>query len=215
MLSLGGVNTLTSKDGMFAAKAIFELLQGRWVTMEIEDGAKIEVALQEAPRIDGIAEERMRPGCGSAVSGLFAPYMKDAADEVIVLDGHITGLFSEHPAGRISGKARSGVSIVGQKSTDGRYFLAKGSGWGGTAITEPLDVILEIDEKKMQDGATVLITETTGRKSAFYRMKGGVPAPEPVAPPQRRSSRCLPIPASRRRRLPFSQQASAARRGQA
>ena len=114
MLSLGGVNTLTSKDGMFAAKAIFELLQGRWVTMEIEDGAKIEVALQEAPRIDGIAEERMRPGCGSAVSGLFAPYMKDAADEVIVLDGHITGLFSEHPAGRKSGKARSGVSIVAE-----------------------------------------------------------------------------------------------------
>ena len=25
----------------------------------------------------------------------------------------------------------------------------------------------------MQDGATVLITETTGRKFAFYRMKGG------------------------------------------
>jgi len=182
MLSLGGVNTLTSKDGMFAAKAIFELLQGKWVSMEVEDGAKVEIALHEPPKIDGIFEERMRPGCGSAVSGLFAPYMAAAADEVIVLDGHITGLFSEHPAGRESGKARSGVSITGQKSTDGRYFLAKGAGWGGTAINEPLDVIAEIDAKKMRDGSTILITETTGRKSAFYRMKGGRPVQAPPSP---------------------------------
>ena len=94
----------------------------------------MELALGKAPKVDGKSEERMRVGCGSAVSGFFAPYMAKAADEVIVLDGHITGLFSEHPAGKYIGKARSGITITGQKSTDGRYFPNKGTGWGGTDI---------------------------------------------------------------------------------
>jgi hypothetical protein len=35
----------------------------------------------------------------------------------------------------------------------------------------PLDVVKEIDTKKCFEGMTLLITETTGRKSAFYRWK--------------------------------------------
>jgi 6-hydroxynicotinate reductase len=172
-LSLGGVNTLTSKDGQFAARTLFELLQGKWIKLEVEDGPALEIALGKAPRVDGASEERMRVGCGSAVSGLFAPYMAAAADEVIVLDGHITGLFSEHPAGRHIGKVRSGVSIIGQKSTDGRYFLPKGKGWGGTKIERPLAVLKDADGAKAKEGTTLLITETTGRKVAFYTMKKG------------------------------------------
>ena len=182
MLSLGGVNTLTSKDGLFAARVMLELLKGKWVTMEIEDGSAIEIALGKAPKIDGTPEERMRVGCGSAVSGLFAPYMVRAADEVIVLDGHITGLFSEHPAGRHIGKPRSGVSIVGRKSTDGRYFVGKGKGWGGTGITEPLEVISGINAERMREGMSLLITETTGRSVAFYRMRKGAFAKEEPTP---------------------------------
>ncbi len=181
MLSLGGVNTLTSKDGLFAARVMLELLKGEWVTMEVEEGSTIEIALGKAPKINGMPEERMRVGCGSAVSGLFAPYMVRAADEVIVLDGHITGLFSEHPAGKHIGKPRSGVSIVGQKSTDGRYFVGKGKGWGGTGITRPLDVVSGIDAERMREGMSLLITETTGRSVAFYRMrKGGLAKEEPT-----------------------------------
>ncbi len=182
MLSLGGVNTLTSKDGQFAARVMLELLQGKWVTMEVEDGSTIEIALGKAPKINGTLEERMRVGCGSAVSGLFAPYMARAADEVVVLDGHITGLFSEHPSGKHIGKPRSGVSIVGLKSTDGRYFVGKGKGWGGTDITEPLDVISGIDKEGFREGMTLLITETTGRNVAFYRMKKGALAKEEPTP---------------------------------
>jgi NAD-dependent dihydropyrimidine dehydrogenase PreA subunit len=182
MLSLGGVNTLTSKDGLFAARVMLELLRGRWVTMEIENGSTIEIALGEAPRIDGAPEERMRVGCGSAVSGLFAPYMARAADEVIVLDGHITALFTEHPAGKHIGKPRSGVSIVGRKSTDGRYFVGKGKGWGGTDITEPLEVISGIDAEDLREGMSLLVTETTGRNVAFYRMRKGALAREEPTP---------------------------------
>ncbi len=173
ILSLGGVNTLTSKDGQFAARTIFEFLQGKPVTMEIEDGAKLELTLGKAPTIDGESEDRMRVGCGSAVSGLFAPYMAAAADEVIVLDGHITGLFSEHPAGRYIGKKRSPIAIKGQKSTDGRYFVNKGQGWGGTDITDPLAIIAGMDKNSVSDGMTLLVTETTGRNYAFFRVKDG------------------------------------------
>ncbi|MCX8021756.1 MAG: 4Fe-4S dicluster domain-containing protein [Syntrophorhabdaceae bacterium] len=173
MLSLGGVNILTSKDGQFAARVIYELLRGKRVEIEIEDGAKVEFALGEAPVINGIIEEKMRVGCGSATSGLFAPYMFNAADEVIVLDGHITALFSEHPAGKYLKKKRSCIQIKGQKSTDGRYFLEKGDGWGGTNIHNPLDVIKEIDRDKAYEGMTLLITETTGQKVAFFRMVNG------------------------------------------
>ncbi|OPY63348.1 MAG: 6-hydroxynicotinate reductase [Syntrophorhabdaceae bacterium PtaU1.Bin034] len=115
----------------------------------------------------------MRVGCGSAVSGLFAPYMAKAADEVIVLDGHITGLFSEHPAGRYIGMNRSPISIVGQKSTDGRYFVGKGKGWGGTDITDPLAVISEVDKAKTREGMSLFVTETTGRNFGFFRIRNG------------------------------------------
>ncbi|HBE45063.1 MAG TPA: 6-hydroxynicotinate reductase [Deltaproteobacteria bacterium] len=173
MLSLGGVNILTSKDGLFVAKTIFELLKGERVILEIEDGATVELSIGKPPTVNGMVEEHMRVGCGSATTGLFAPYMFHAADEVIVLDGHITGLFSEHPSGRYLNKERSGIYIKGQKSTDGRYFLNKGTGWGGTDIERPLDVIHEVDRKRLKEGMTLLITETTGRKFAFYRLKNG------------------------------------------
>lgn len=170
ILSLGGVNVLTSKDGLFAAKTLLEFLQGKKIKVEVEDGPTLELTMGKAPNVNGQSEEKMRVGCGSAVSGLFAPYMEKAADEVIVLDGHITGLFSEHPAGRYLNKKRSPISIKGQKSTEGRYFLGKGTGWGGTDVENPLDVIKEIDKKKCKEGMTLLITETTGWRFAFFKM---------------------------------------------
>lgn len=184
ILSLGGVNILTSKDGLFAAKTLFEFLQGKKIKVEVEDGPTLELMLGKAPKVNGESQERMRVGCGSAVSGLFAPYMEKAADEVIILDGHITGLFSEHPAGKYLRKERSPISIRGQKSTDGRYFLGKGTGWGGTDVQDPLEVIEGIDKEKCKDGMTLLVTETTGWRYAFFRMVKGQfreEQPEPAA----------------------------------
>jgi len=178
ILSLGGVNILTSKDGLFAAKVLFEFLQGKTIKVDVEDGPTLEVALGKAPVVDGKAQEKMRVGCGSATTGLFALYMEKAADEVIVLDGHITGLFSEHPSGRYLGKRRSGIRIVGRKSTEGRYFLEKGTGWGGTDIQDPLDVIKEIDLDRCPEGMSLMVTETTGKNFAYYRMKSGRFQPE-------------------------------------
>jgi NAD-dependent dihydropyrimidine dehydrogenase PreA subunit len=178
ILSLGGVNILTSKDGIFAAKVLFEFLQGKTIKVDVEDGPTLEVTLGKSPVVDGQVREKMRVGCGSATTGLFAAYMQKAADEVIVLDGHITGLFSEHPSGRYLGKKRSGIHIVGRKSTEGRYFMEKGTGWGGTDIEDPLEVIKEIDLERCPEGMSLMVTETTGRNFAYYRMKSGRFQPE-------------------------------------
>lgn len=170
ILSLGGVNILTSKHGLFAARVMRELVQGKEAALSVEDGALLKVRIGAPPEIDDLFQERMRVGCGSATTGLFAPYMADAADEVIVLDGHITALFTEHPCGRYIKKPRSGIFIKGQKSTEGRYFLEKGDGWGGTSVKSPLDVIEKIDRSVFKTGMTLLVTETTGEKAAFFKM---------------------------------------------
>ncbi len=171
ILSLGGVNILTSKHGLFACGTIKALLEGKEAVLFVEDGAEVKVRIGASPYINGLTQDRMRVGCGSATTGLFAPYMADAADEIIVLDGHITALFTEHPCGKYLGKPRSGIFIKGEKSTDGRYFPEKGDGWGGTRIHEPLEGIERIDTGIFRPGMTLLITETTGEKYAFYRME--------------------------------------------
>jgi NAD-dependent dihydropyrimidine dehydrogenase PreA subunit len=171
ILSLGGVNILTSKQGLFASRTMKALLERKEVVLFVEDGAEIKVRIGASPYINGLTEDRMRVGCGSATTGLFAPYMAEAADEIIVLDGHITALFTEHPCGKYLGKPRSGIFVKGQKSTEGRYFLEKGGGWGGTPIQEPLEAIEHIDIDIFRHGMTLLITETTGEKYAFYRME--------------------------------------------
>ena len=171
ILSLGGVNILTSKHGLFAARIMREIVSGKDALLSIEDGAQLKVRIGAPPEIDGVFQNRMRVGCGSATTGLFAPYMADAADEVVVLDGHITALFTEHPCGRYIKKPRSGIFIKGQKSTEGRYFLEKGDGWGGTAVHSPLEVIERVDRSVFRPGMTLLVTETTGEKTAFFRMQ--------------------------------------------
>ena len=53
------------------------------------------------PIVNGVAEERMRVGCGSATIGMFAKQWQGKVDEVVVVDDHITGVLSEHQAGKL------------------------------------------------------------------------------------------------------------------
>jgi hypothetical protein len=116
----------------------------------------------------------MRVGCGSATMGLFAPLLVEAADEVIIIDSHITGQMSRHVAGVYAGARPTGVRLKFSESTPGRYFGDHGNGWGGTSITRPDDVISTIDTKIARRGMTILITETTGQNGAMFKIgKGG------------------------------------------
>jgi len=171
MLSIGGVNLLTGKDGLVVARTITDIANKKRVKLKIGGGSRLEIQVGRGPVIDGKKPENMRVGCGSATLGLFSPLLVEAADEVIILDSHLTGLMSEHAAGRFAGARPSGVKLRFRQSTAGRYFGDHGKGWGGTSIARPLDVIEEIDNKVARPGMRILITETTGKNAAMFELR--------------------------------------------
>jgi hypothetical protein len=124
----------------------------------------------QPPVIDGQTEARMRVGCGSATIGIFAKQWHGEADEVIVVDDHITGVLSEHQAGRFLDMKPAGLRICGRRSTPGRYFQVAepGTGWGGTDVTDPLSIIEKIDPKKAWPGLRLLMVSTTGEDAAYF-----------------------------------------------
>jgi len=170
ILSIGGVNLLTGKNGIYVAKLIVDIANRREVRLKVEEGAELVLQVGKAPVIDGEIGTRMRVGCGSASMGLFGRYFLGAADEVIVLDAHLIGQFTEHAAGRGLDAKYSGIKLKARRSTPGRYFGEHGRGWGGTPIENPLDIIEGVNRKIAKPGMTVLITETTAERAAMFRL---------------------------------------------
>jgi len=173
MLSLGGVHHLTGgskKEGRVTCDTLLELSNGRAVELTIDDGATVIVQAGRPPIVNGAAEERMRVGCGSATIGMFAKQWHGKVDEVVVVDDHITGVLSEHQAGKLLGIPDTGIHMKGRRSTPGRYFQVAqpGTGWGGTDISDPLSILGPFDPKKARPGLTMLMVSTTGEHFAYY-----------------------------------------------
>src|SRR5437764_1223728 len=106
MLSLGGVRHLTGgsrREGTATCDALLNLCNGKAVELAIDDGVKVVVQSGKSPIVEGVPEERMRVGCGSATIGMFAQQWFGKVDEVVVVDDHITGVLSEHQAGKMLG----------------------------------------------------------------------------------------------------------------
>src|SRR5277367_3235513 len=146
MLSLGGVRHLTGgsrHEGTATCDALLNLCNGNAVELQIDDGAEVVVQAGKAPIVDGAQEERMRVGCGSATIGMFAKQWFGKVDEVVVVDDHITGVLSEHQAGKLLDIADIGIKLKGRRSTPGRYFQVAepGTSWGGTDIDDPLSIL--------------------------------------------------------------------------
>ena len=137
--------------------------------MTIDGGHAVIVQAGQAPIVDGKPEVRMRVGCGSATVGIFAKQWLGHVDEVIVVDDHITGVLTEHQAGRVLDMPPAGIRVRGRKSTPGRYFQVAnpGLGWGGTDITDPLAIIQKIDPKVAWPGLRLLMTSTTGEDALY------------------------------------------------
>ena len=174
MLHIGGVNRMTGKNGFVIARTITDIANRKRVKLKIEKGSRLEVQVGYPPIIDGQQAAKMRVGCGSATMGLFTPLLIAAADEVIIIDSHITGQMSRHVAGVYAGAMPTGIRLKFRESTPGRYFGDHGNGWGGTSIINPVDVIRSIDMKTARPGMTILITETTGQNGAMFKIgKGG------------------------------------------
>jgi hypothetical protein len=175
MLSLGGVHHLTGsgkKTGRATCEALLNLANGKPVELAVDDGARLEIAAGAPPVIDGAAEERMRVGCGSATIGMFARQWHGLADEVVVVDDHITGVLSEHQAGKLLGIPETGIRVSGRRSTPGRYFEVAnpGTGWGGTDVSNPLSILQPFDPKKARPGLRLLMVSTTGEHAAYFEL---------------------------------------------
>ena len=176
MLSLGGVDHLTGgtkQEGRTTCNTLMRLCNKEAVELTIEDGATITVQAGKAPIVNGLAEERMRVGCGSATIGMFASQWKGLVDEVVVVDDHITGVVSEHQAGKVIDWPETGIKINGRRSTPGRYFQVAepGLGWGGTDIEDPLTILGDWNPKKgARPGLTILMVSTTGEQFAYFEL---------------------------------------------
>lgn len=174
MLSLGGVHHLTGGDkaeGRATCAALLALCNGEAVEIEIEGGSRVAVQAGRAPVVDGVPERRMRVGCGSAAIGMFAVQWQGLVDEVVVVDDHITGVVSEHQAGKVLGWPPSGIRIKGHRSTPGRYFRVSepGQGWGGTRLTDPLEILGDWQPAKgARPGLRLLMVSTTGEEYGYY-----------------------------------------------
>jgi hypothetical protein len=190
MLSLGGVHHLTGgskKEGRVTCDLMMDLGNKKPVEVQIERGAQLVIQAGKAPVVNGVQERRMRVGCGSATIGIFAQQWCGHVDEVVVVDDHITGVLTEHQAGRCLDMAPSGIRIKGRKSTPGRYFQVAnpGTGWGGTDITDPLAIVTGFDPKVARPGERILMVSTTGEDAAYFVLDENLrlvpaPMPEPV-----------------------------------
>ena len=133
--------------------------------------------------IDGVRENLMRVGCGSAAIGMFAMQWLGHADEVVVVDDHITGVLSEHQAGKVLDVPPTGIRIAGHRSTPGRYFRVAepGNGWGGTNIENPLSILKPFNPKVAWTGLRLFMVSTTGEQCAYYELDQHlVPQVKPV-----------------------------------
>ena len=190
MLSLGGVAHLTGgskPEGRATCEALLRLCNREAVDLTVDGGAGVVVQAGQPPIVDGRAEARMRVGCGSATIGMFASQWRGLVDEVVVVDDHITGVVSEHQAGKVLDWPDTGIRIRGHRSTPGRYFrvAAPGLGWGGTDIADPLTILGDWNPKKgARPGLTLLMVSTTGEDWGYFVLDEAL-APRPAPLPER------------------------------
>ncbi len=175
MLSLGGVHHITGgskKEGRVTVDMMQRLGNQQAVDFSIDGGAQVLVQAGQAPVVNGVPEARMRVGCGSATIGIFAQQFAGLVDEVVVVDDHITGVLTEHQAGRCLGLRQSGLKVRGRKSTPGRYFQVAnpGIGWGGTDIHDPLSILEPWDSEQAWPGQRLLMVSTTGEHAAWFTL---------------------------------------------
>jgi 6-hydroxynicotinate reductase len=188
MLSLGGVRHLTGgskKEGRVTCESMLALANCKPVEVTIDGGARLVIEAGKAPVINGHQEERMRVGCGSATIGMFAKQWMGLVDEVVVVDDHITGVLSEHQAGKFLGVPETGIKMKGHRSTPGRYFRVAqpGTGWGGTDLTDPLTILKPFDAKEAWPGLRMLMVSTTGEHFAYFELDANCVPVEKELPP--------------------------------
>lgn len=169
MISIGGINIMKTKSRLKTTRLIVEIANNEPFSLKVQNGARLELQVGHPPIIDKTPADAMKIACGAGIMGIFGLKLKDLADEIILLDSDITGLFSESHVGHILGFKPRGIKPPGRYSTPGRYFGDTGNGWGGTNITDPLQAFSVTDPDKVWKGMKVLILEVTGQHAALLQ----------------------------------------------
>lgn len=185
MISIGGINIMKTKSRLKTTRLIVDIANGEPFRLTVQKGARLELRVGQAPIIDKVPADAMKIACGAGIMGIFGQKLKDLADEIIILDSDITGLFSESHVGHMLGFKPSGLTPPGRFSTPGRYFGDTGNGWGGTDITDPLQAFTVTDPDNIRAGMKVLILEVTGQHAALLQADRNkrfrpLPVPETV-----------------------------------
>lgn len=167
MISLGGINLMKTKGNVVLTRLMVAICNKEPFQLTVEGGADLELRVGEVPIINGKESKPMKVACGNAIIGMFGPKFKDLADEVIILDPDLTGLFSESYVGRLMGFKDTGIKPPGKFAVPGMYFGNLGSGWGGTTVNSPLEALASIDKEKIWPGMRVLILEVTGKEAGL------------------------------------------------
>jgi len=170
LLSIGSPLMLGDKSGFTVARTMVDIMNGRRVKLEVENGPTLEIQLGKPPVINGSAS-KLTGGCGSSAAVYVK--IKDLVDDVIVLAIPITGLMSLHwKGGAKAGVPWSGIDVEshGKKSTPGRYHLGHGRGWGRTPIMKPADIMSKIDRRYAKVGAKILVTEPSAEFAAMFQI---------------------------------------------
>jgi NAD-dependent dihydropyrimidine dehydrogenase PreA subunit len=177
-LSVGGVTLLKGLHGHTVARTMTQLANKETVTLQVKNGAELEIAVHQSPKIDGEVVGRTSFGCGSSVGKLFSRHLLKLVDDCIMLDPGITGQMAYHHAAL--GAKPTGIKAFGKLSTPGRYLVPSGDGWGGTCIENPRDAIVEIDKDVAWPGLRILVTDTRAERVAYFVLDENL---EPVEQP--------------------------------
>ena len=180
-MTIGGVTLLKGPDGFVVARTITDLAEGETVPLQVEGGAKLELTRGKPPVINGEVAAWTTFGCGSSVGKLFSSQLLPVVDECIMLDMGITGQMSEHHAAL--GAKPCGITVIGKRSSAGRYLVPSGKGWGGTCVEDPRDAIASIDKSVAWPGMRILITETKAERAAYFELDDRLELVEKPMPP--------------------------------
>lgn len=181
-LNIGGVTLLKGPDGFTVARTIADFTDGKEVELRIVGGATLRLTRGQVPIINGEPAETTTFGCGSSVGKGFSHVLLPIVDECVMLDMGITGQMSEHHAAL--GAKPCGITLIGKRSSPGRWMLPSGKGWGGTCVENPVEVIASIDKTKAWPGLRILVMETKAQRAAYFELDEAYRPVEKPLPPK-------------------------------
>ncbi len=175
MLSLGGVHHLTGgskKEGRMTAELMQLLGNKKAVECTIDGGSTL--VIQAGTRAHRQRRRRAAHARGLRLGGgrhLRAPVRSACADEVVVVDDHITGVLTEHQAGRCLDMAPLGhPDAAGASPRRGATSRWRTRATAGAAPTSPIrsSIIEGWEEGVARPGLRLLMTSTTGEHAQWY-----------------------------------------------